>query len=155
MMGCTAQRTVATTPTTRDTDVDLRVDDAARREAADVLGVHMAAGRLTLSEYEARLDQVFAAVHESQLRPITEDLPPVVTAAARDRRRAVARSMVAGWLALCALFLTIWALTGAGYFWPVWPIMGTAMGTLPGAWAVWQGTAAPRTQPGRQAWARS
>lgn len=154
-MGCTARPAVATMTTTPDPDVDVRVDDAARREAAEVLGLHMAAGRLTLSEYEARLDQAFAAVHESQLRAVTDDLPPVVTAASRDRRRAVARSMVGGWLALCALFMGIWVLTGAGYFWPVWPMMGTAIGTLPGAWAVWHGTAQPGAEGGGQIWARS
>lgn len=142
-MGCTQQRTRSAMSTNRPADTDLRVDDTARRDAADVLGVHMAAGRLTMTEYESRLDQVFAAVRESELRAATGDLPPVTTAASRARRRAAARSMVAGWLALCALFLGIWALTGAGYFWPVWPMMGTAIGTLPGAWAVWQGSAAP------------
>ncbi len=128
---------------------DLRVDDAARREASEALGVHMAAGRLTLVEFEERLARVFAAVTESELAAVTADLPRTATTSSRARRRAAARSMVAGWLALCALFLTIWALTGADYFWPVWPMMGTGIGTLPGAWALWRGTDDPQAAQAR------
>ena len=29
-----------------------------------------------------------------------------------------------------ALLLAIWALTGAGYFWPVWPALGWGIGIL-------------------------
>jgi hypothetical protein len=28
------------------------------------------------------------------------------------------------YLATSVLLVAIWALTGAGYFWPVWPILG-------------------------------
>jgi hypothetical protein len=28
------------------------------------------------------------------------------------------------WLATSVLLVAIWALTGMGYFWPVWPILG-------------------------------
>ena len=27
-------------------------------------------------------------------------------------------------VAVSALLIAIWALTGAGYFWPIWPIAG-------------------------------
>ena len=37
----------------------------------------------------------------------------------RPRSRAGSRSPV--------LLVAIWALTGAGYFWPIWPILGTAL----------------------------
>lgn len=127
---------------------DTRVDDDARREVGEALGLHMAAGRLTFAEYEARLDQVFAARTEAELAAVTRDLPPVVTATGRRRRLLAARAMLTGWLALCALFLTIWALTGMGYFWPVWPIMGTAMGTLPGVLTVLRGVAPPSASAG-------
>ncbi len=33
-------------------------------------------------------------------------------------------------LALAATLITIWALTGAGYFWPVWPIAAVALSTV-------------------------
>jgi hypothetical protein len=28
------------------------------------------------------------------------------------------------WIATSVLLVAIWALTGMGYFWPVWPILG-------------------------------
>lgn len=30
----------------------------------------------------------------------------------------------------------IWALSGAGYFWPIWPILGWGIGLALNAWAV-------------------
>jgi hypothetical protein len=31
------------------------------------------------------------------------------------------------WAATSVLLVAIWALTGMGYFWPVWPILGWGM----------------------------
>ena len=121
----------------------LRIDDADRTETAERLAVHFAAGRLDLDEYEDRLAAGYAARTEGDLAAVLADLPVVTLRADVSRRRAVARGMVTGWLALAALFLTIWALTGAGYFWPVWPMLGTGISTLPGAWAVARGTQEP------------
>jgi hypothetical protein len=37
------------------------------------------------------------------------------------------------YLSVMALLVAIWALTGAGYFWPVWPALGWGAGLmLPG-----------------------
>jgi hypothetical protein len=33
-------------------------------------------------------------------------------------------------LVLAATLIAIWALTGAGYFWPVWPIGAVALSTV-------------------------
>ncbi|GAA2957527.1 2TM domain-containing protein [Microbacterium schleiferi] len=35
---------------------------------------------------------------------------------------------LATWVVLSAFFVLIWALTGMGGFWPVWPIAGIAIG---------------------------
>ena len=139
---CHAPATFTSTPSTRASDPDLRVDDDARRAAATALGVHLAAGRLDLTEYEERLDRAFAARVHRDLTGVLADLPRVTTPADRARQRAAARGTVGTWLALCALFLTIWALTGADYFWPVWPMMGTGIAFLPTAWALWTGQGA-------------
>ena len=32
------------------------------------------------------------------------------------------------WAAFSAMFVLIWAVTGAGYFWPVWPTLGWGVG---------------------------
>ncbi len=119
----------------------MRTDDSARREVAETLARHMSDGRLTLGEYEDRLEQTFSAVTESDLSQVLHDLPKVQTSAEERRRRRSARSAMVGWLGLCALFITIWALSGAGYFWPIWPMFGTGMGTLPRAYALWTGAA--------------
>ena len=33
-------------------------------------------------------------------------------------------------LAIAVLLVAIWALTGAGYFWPVWPLLWFAFASL-------------------------
>jgi fatty acid desaturase len=39
-------------------------------------------------------------------------------------------SDVRAFLATAVLLVAIWALTGAGYFWPVWPILGWGLFAL-------------------------
>jgi hypothetical protein len=56
---------------------DLRIGDADREAAAASLREHYAQGRLTLEEFNQRLDSVFAATTQSQLLRITGDLPHV------------------------------------------------------------------------------
>lgn len=34
------------------------------------------------------------------------------------------------WVVLSIVFLVIWFSTGAGYFWPVWPIASIAIGVV-------------------------
>jgi Domain of unknown function (DUF1707) len=54
---------------------DLRIADADREAAAAGLREHFAQGRLTQAEFNQRLDAVFAATTQSQLRALTRDLP--------------------------------------------------------------------------------
>ena len=77
---------------------DLRIGDAEREAAAASLREHYAQGRLTLGEFNERLDAVFAATTQRQLSQLTRDLPhgpggaaprPVTVASGgsgRDRR---------------------------------------------------------------------
>lgn len=53
----------------------IRIGDAERDAAAAALGEHYAAGRLTKSEYDERVDQVWAARFEQDLQPLFADLP--------------------------------------------------------------------------------
>jgi hypothetical protein len=57
------------------TGPDLRIGDADREAAATSLREHYAQGRLTLDEFNQRLDAVFAATTQRQLNHITRDLP--------------------------------------------------------------------------------
>jgi DUF1707 SHOCT-like domain len=56
---------------------DLRVGDADREAVATALREHYAQGRLTLEEFNQRLEAAFAATMRSQLTALTRDLPPV------------------------------------------------------------------------------
>jgi DUF1707 SHOCT-like domain len=58
------------------TGPDLRITDAGREAAAAYLREHYAQGRLTLEEFNQRLDAVFAATTQRQLSGLTRDLPP-------------------------------------------------------------------------------
>lgn len=60
------------------TGPDLRVGDADREAVAAELREHYAQGRLSLEEFNHRLDDAFAATTESQLHRITTDLPHTV-----------------------------------------------------------------------------
>jgi uncharacterized membrane protein len=71
---------------------DLRIGDADREAAAAALREHFAHGRLTLEEFQHRLELVFAAKTDRDLAAITRDLPHVAPPLAwpdgRSRRRS-------------------------------------------------------------------
>jgi hypothetical protein len=54
---------------------DLRIGDAEREAAANSLRDHFAQGRLTMEEFNQRLDAIFAAKTQRQLDEISSDLP--------------------------------------------------------------------------------
>ena len=62
---------------------DLRIGDADREAVAAALREHYAQGRLTLEEFNQRIEAAFAATMRSQLSALTRDLPPVAPPAAR------------------------------------------------------------------------
>jgi Flp pilus assembly protein TadB len=53
----------------------LRIGDAERESAARELGEHFATGRITAEEHAERLEQVWAARTNAELRPVFRDLP--------------------------------------------------------------------------------
>lgn len=53
----------------------MRASDAEREHVAARLADHLAAGRLDVVEFGARLDQVFAARTRGELAPVLADLP--------------------------------------------------------------------------------
>jgi hypothetical protein len=55
----------------------LRASDSDRAAVATALGEHMAAGRLTLAEYEERLTHVYETKTLGGLATLTADLPPL------------------------------------------------------------------------------
>ena len=59
---------------------------------------------------------------------------------ARARKRVTDRrefaSHIVGYFVVNAFLILIWAVTGAGYFWPVWVLGGWGIGLVLHAWEV-------------------
>ncbi|WP_433756448.1 DUF1707 domain-containing protein [Nocardia sp. CA-135398] len=99
----------------------LRASDADREKIAEQLRVAMNDGRLSLHEYDDRLEQVYAAKTYGELSPLVSDLPvPRKAVPGAQRVPQWVIIMWIPWVAVNALCLTIWLATGAGYFWPFW-----------------------------------
>jgi hypothetical protein len=103
----------------------LRASDDDRERVVDELRRHAAEGRLSVEELEERIERTLAARTQGELAALTRDLPerPPEPAPA-PRPRSGPRPDVRVFVAVMALLILIWALSGAGYFWPLWPLVG-------------------------------
>jgi len=107
----------------REDDPTVRASDAERERVVEALRKHAAAGRLSVGELEERSASAYAARTLGALAPLLADLPEPTP---RSWERGPARPRAIGQLALlAAVLIAIWAATGFGYFWPLWPIVGT------------------------------
>ena len=52
----------------------------------------------------------------------------------RVKAKSDFRTHLATYIVVNALLVTIWAVTGAGYFWPIWPLAGWGVGLALNAW---------------------
>src|SRR4051794_17097565 len=102
-------------------DPDLRASDADREHVAQLLRDSAADGRLDMDELSERLDHVYAARTFGELGTQTKDLPVVAPQPGprSPARRGIPTRLV--WISV--LLVVIWAATGAGYFWPLWPML--------------------------------
>ena len=116
---------------------DLRVSDHERERVVDLLSRHAAEGRLDVDELDARIDRAFAARTRGELEAITSDLPTPGDGTPRRRRNRrsglplLSHGLVP-FVAVNVLLVAIWAATGAGYFWPIWPILGWGFALVKG-----------------------
>ena len=114
----------------------LRTSDTEREQVAEILRAAMTEGRLTLEEGEERLGAVYAAKFRDELAPLTADLPDNGRRALADTPKAQAATRRdvrrhAGFVAFVALFLTsLWALSGAHFFWPAIPLAFLVIGLM-------------------------
>jgi 2TM domain len=46
------------------------------------------------------------------------------------------RTHVVTYLVVNSCLIGIWAITGSGYFWPVWPVLGWGIGLVLHAWSI-------------------
>ncbi len=141
-------------------DPRMRACDADRDRAAAVLREHVVAGRLTLEEFNERLDQAYAAKTLGELDEVGVDLPAVDLSRFPSRLparfegnsplpgRRTPGSVTAGsgrfspawraawgsWLAVSLFFFVIWLISGAGGgLWFLW-VAGPLGALLLGRW---------------------
>ena len=103
---------------------ETRASDAEREQVAETLRKHAGTGRLDHDELEERLGRAFAARTRAELSPLVADLPAPTP---RPRRQIPRIPPV---VPLAILLVAIWALTGADYFWPIWPIGAMLIGAF-------------------------
>jgi len=152
-------------------EAKIRASDADRDRAAAALREHLAAGRLTVEEFDERLDRAYAAKTLGGLDEVMADLPTTdlgrlpgdsldrppgdpVPAGPRASRSIEAgpgrfspawRATWGSWLAISLLLCMIWLVSGAsGGLWFLW--VALALGALMlGRWV----SGAPARQAGR------
>jgi hypothetical protein len=121
----------------RPDEPGLRASDDEREAAVSLLREHGAAGRLDVDELEQRLGAAYAATTRGELAGLLDDLPGTLPAPRRPvvRRDAWAPEWSA-FLRINLLLIAIWALTGAGYPWPLWVLgsWGIALLLKGGSW---------------------
>jgi len=118
----------------------LRASDADREQFVEALREHHAEGRLTVEELTERTERAYAARTLGDLDALATDLPPINRPAAprtpgppdppADRqaaRRTIVLRSVLWYGLLSVVLLVVWAMSGGGYFWPIWPILGFAI----------------------------
>ena len=110
-------------------DPDLRVSQDERDEVVALLAGHYADGRITVEEYEERVEAALAARTGRDLEPLLEDLPAADPPPARARtrrrpepRRVQAPVIPARLLAVAAVIVLAIA-TGPWALWLLWPAL--------------------------------
>lgn len=110
----------------------IRVGTAEREETVQVLGSAMADGRLTMAEYEARVDSVLGSVTRGELAMVTADLPVVQ----EDRNLEAERDKAEWreyleewqwWIGSAIIMTGIWGFQSISEgeltrYWPMWPL---------------------------------
>jgi class 3 adenylate cyclase len=132
----------------------LRVSDADRERVVESLREHYAAGRLSEVDLSERVEAVYGVRTMSELQALTADLASSPEPGRGHRRSALeasVRTHLAIYVVVNVMLVGIWAASGGGYFWPVWPILGWGIGV--GCHAA--PLLARRTQPQRRGAAAS
>ncbi|MEV6986069.1 DUF1707 domain-containing protein [Sphaerisporangium sp. NPDC051017] len=114
---------------------DMRASDGDRDRIAATLREHCAQGRLTMEEFQERLELVYQGRTYGDLQKLTADLPDIDLQARPVPVPAPAPGAVQGpteaqkglkaawatWAGAVAVCTVIWAMSDfGGYFWPMW-----------------------------------
>lgn len=105
----------------------MRISDTDREHLAIRLGQHFAAGRLTMSEYQDRLDAVYAARTRADTSKLLADLPTDPQPPDPIARARPPQPRWAPWALTGAICLLVWITTSLVQgrpleFWPAWVI---------------------------------
>jgi hypothetical protein len=142
-------------------DPRIRASDDDRERTVALLREHHAAGRLDVDEFNERLDKAYAAKTLGELDELMSDLPVIdlyrlpdaslpphyrrqipgsgalavaADGVVREHRFSPAWQAAWGsWFSITLLCFVIWALSGAGYVWPLW-IAGPWGAVMLGRW---------------------
>lgn len=119
-----ASGAAATVVTARADD---RVTDRERERVVEQLRMHVGLGRLTLEEFEQRVDETLEARTGAELALALRELPRV-----RSRAEATAaeRALLLPFLVVMPGLVMIWALTGFDFPWPIFPFVFWGLPTL-------------------------
>lgn len=139
-------------------DSTTRASDADRDRIAAALSEHLAVGRLTIQEFDERLDKAYAAKTLDELDSLTADLPGTdldQVPEAMQRRSAASpprglrhlrgsirpgqgrfspawRAAWGSWLTISLVFFVIWLVSGASgapwFLWVVLPLGAALLG---------------------------
>ena len=111
---------------------EMRASDEDRERVVEMLRDHAAAGRLSTEELEQRTAAALSATTHGALDALLTDLPRLRDARRAEHKREAARrefaEHVRTYAMVMVLLVAIWALTGMGYFWPIWPALGWGIG---------------------------
>lgn len=126
---------------------NLRASDEQRERAAQEIREHFAAGRLTEDELGERVQAVYGARTEQELKALLADLPQLpATRAQRKAELGARRSQLqrrllqetGGGAALFVLCTVIWLASGAhGQFWPIWVALVVLIPLLRNGWRLY------------------
>jgi hypothetical protein len=126
---------------------DLRASDEQRDRTAQEIREHFAAGRLTDDELNQRVQAVYDARTEQDLKRLLADLPKLPATPAQQkaelvaRRRHLQRRMIqeaGGGAALFLLCTVIWLTSGAsGQFWPIWVALVAVIPLVRNGWRLY------------------
>jgi class 3 adenylate cyclase len=110
--------------------LDVRVSDADRDHVVDQLKRHLADGRLTTEEFSDRAGEAYASRTARDLEWCLRELPEdrhAKTLEDKVRLREWRRSLITRFAVPNLTCIGVWALSGGGYFWPVWVLFGSGV----------------------------
>ena len=121
-------------------DPTLRIGDHERDQVSSELRAQFAAGRIGMDEFCDRLDEALRAATAGELAQSVRDLPPLPgyvrpwdapasvpewhgPRRSRSLALGAAHAHLRTFMTVMGILIVVWALTGFGYFWPVWPLV--------------------------------